>query len=311
MIQYTIDYGISKTIQYSQNAAVGNISVSFTDLTYGDSVHTISSLAPQYTGSYVITFPAVKNIVDRDMTMTVVYTNSSSQQITESFNVKFRRPYVKTSQIASELGLTIVGEPEASNEVTRAKLEQYEAYAFERINAITNNYFNKTFNRSIFYGNGTDSIAIDSPVSSIEKVWNNDELYYDKEGPTYPVGLNYVTGDDKRNIFVKDVSGASITRDPYGYVYPEYRYPVFNKDNRYKIQFISGYEEIPQAIYQATILIINEYMCSEYGQRNHYVVNQDTPFGKVQYDPRAFNGFGNVSIDQLLQPYLRLSMQVI
>jgi hypothetical protein len=80
----------------------------------------------------------------------------------------------------------------------------------------------------------------------------------------------------------------------------------------YTIDYISGYTEVPVPIKQAITLLVNDFRCNDYGLKNHYVVKHDSDFGKTEYSAfYAFNGTGNVSIDQLITEYVRIPMRVI
>jgi hypothetical protein len=305
MKEYLIDYETGLEIIYNQPSAVGTITFKFTDLDYGDVIHEMSPVAATGPGTYLATIPAAKNGIDRNIRMRATYTDSLNNVLTDDFNFRVRRPYATYTSIAQELGLTVSSTPALPTEITEAALKQYERYAYERINSITASQFNKVFRREGFYGQGSDSLVVEEPVLAVNKVWAADELIIDQtvNPAVYSDGIKVAPNDRGFNLFMNEIDGSLDSLSD--------AYPVFKKDLRYRVEYIAGYAEVPEAIFQATVMLVNEYRCSDYGVRNHYVVRQENQFGKVENSPMAFAASGNVSVDQLLAPYTRVFMRVI
>jgi hypothetical protein len=293
--EYLVEYGEDVVISYVQPSAVGTINVEFIDRVYGDQVYFSAGVAPIVAGTYSITIPGAEVTSDMLLKMNVTYTNVTASEFVDDYFISLRRPYAWASEIASAVGLSIVTTPSAPNEVTQADLEKYERYAYQRIGALTVNEFGIRHIKNYFYGYGHPTIAIDSKIVSINSVHVNGEL--DDDHLYYP-GL---TGD---SIYIAHPDGSYIINSPYDY-------PTFIDGARYEFDYLAGYESVPESIRQATIMLANDYRCNEYGIKNHYVLKTDSQFGKTEYDPSAFDGSGNVSVDQLIAEFVRIPMRVV
>jgi hypothetical protein len=304
MKEYLTTYGENQDFEYSQPAADGPVTVLFTDVEYGDEIYAYQA-TPTTPGNYTLTLPGEKNVCDRTLGVKVFYINSQSQPKADIFQVTLRRPYVTADELAAELGLTISATPANATEITRVKLEQLERYAFSRINALILTNLNCTFVRRPFRGSGTQSIALDENIVDVTRATVDDDLVFDKSEETAPWGITFVPGDGGNLILVKQADGDNtIINDP------DFT-PVFRDDREFIVSYISGYPVVPTPIRHAAVLLANDFLCNDYGQRNHYVVKADNQFGKIEYSPRAYVGTGNVSVDQLITPYVRVSMQVV
>lgn len=301
MKEYLTEYGAPVTLSYSNSAADGNIDVVFKNQ-YGDDVHSEDGIVPAGVGNYSITFPADLNTCDRELEVHIMYANVALENKLDKFYVRFRRPYLKFTELASELGLTVVLTPVASTEITQADLEKLERYAFNRINALTLNNFNKNFEQSRFSGTGHHHLNYYRPVADVSRVWVDGELAFDPTNDSYPYGLTFA--GEETGFSVQYAGGEDVISSPYDEA-------NFRRDTEYKIEYVSGWESVPEDIRQATALLANDFKCNDYGQRNHYVTRADTQFGKVEYSDAAFAGSGNVSVDQLLGPYVRQDFQVV
>jgi hypothetical protein len=92
---------------------------------------------------------------------------------------------------------------------------------------------------------------------------------------------------------------------------PETAYGGFTDDIPYTITGVWGYNNVPDAIKEATLLLIENSLCPDSEYVNRYI--EDVSFGDSSYsfNPAAFSGTGNNDADALISHYIRMNFTVI
>jgi len=65
-----------------------------------------------------------------------------------------------------------------------------------------------------------------------------------------------------------------------------------------------GWEQVPQAVREAAILLTEDFLSPENAYRDKYLESLTSPDWRIQYHGSAFRGTGNVRVDKLLEDYV-------
>jgi hypothetical protein len=85
----------------------------------------------------------------------------------------------------------------------------------------------------------------------------------------------------------------------------------YYKNVRYTVVGTWGYGDIPAAVQEAAMILINELSCSESLYRDRYLQVVSYADSRFQFNNQAFAGTGNAKADQLLAPFKRGGMIIV
>lgn len=91
---------------------------------------------------------------------------------------------------------------------------------------------------------------------------------------------------------------------------PNYRYS-FQPDSYYRVYGEWGYTHIPADVQEAARLLINDYSCNDSVYRERYFDNVSYDRTNLGLNAMAFQGTGNVVVDQLLDKYRKIGAGVV
>jgi hypothetical protein len=302
-------------VTVSYGAPVGTTSVTYVavDADTGDSVQSGSATS---LGSlnFSVFFDETKVAYDRNLKIT--FTNiAAGGSNTDVFFASIVRPYADPSKIASELGLTIVSSvTDSFTQITQAKIESWERLARLYINSFTSDRFNVKRQKQEVFGQDSDVLYFSERVWNVYKIWEDDAVVYDQTVVPAVNLFDYPLEINSTNHMVKAlVNGNTDVINEYSdYSKAVLSDPgIFAKHSKYKVDGEFGWKYVPQEIEMATILLANEYMCSDNVYKNRKVSAIQTDAYSVRYSESAFVGSGNTIIDSLLMPFKRIDLGVI
>lgn len=70
------------------------------------------------------------------------------------------------------------------------------------------------------------------------------------------------------------------------------------------IEGLWGWNRPPQAVQEATLILIEDFLSPDTVYRDKYLASLTSPDWRIQFHSGAFRGSGNVRVDQLLQEYV-------
>lgn len=233
--------------------------------------------------------------------------------IVVSDNLEFNRPYVD----ARKLGTT-------ASEID--KYWEYETIARQLIDSVCGGFYFTTEYIEV-NGNGTDFMPLWNHVYKLIKVWENNELVWDRDQDPKALGdWNYLLSKDKSAI-VKDpvhnvgsytmsvgnpVGVPLAESDSFGLYDTEdspntfaiksgVTFPVYN-NYIFKVEW--GWRVVPSDITDATMMLINDIACGKLDYFKRSVTNYSTDQFKVQFDKSQLSGTGNIIVDKILNQYI-------
>jgi len=228
-------------------------------------------------------------------------------------NLEIARPYVNPRTLAT-----------TATDI--AIYTEYESLARAIIDAVTPGfYFNKTYIEVV--GQGTDYVPLWERTHKVLKAYENAELTYDSSLEVPAIGsYNYLITKDKTAITKDPVQATdSLNRAERRYakipVAPSDSISMFDTEDSgntativpgvgfpegadYIFQVETGYKVVPYDIQDATLMLIEDIKCGKLDYYKRYVKIYETDQFKIDFDPRQFNGTGNILVDKILNKYI-------
>lgn len=161
-------------------------------------------------------------------------------------------------------------------------------------------------------GNGSDYFPLWEKVYRIFKVYENNELVYDRSTPDTNE-YEYVITPDKTaiqrvyvgqmNRYESTAPNLPIGRGDLGY----YGYEGVGFPSGYDYTFVVdyGYLTVPADIEYAQKLLIEDLKCGKLDYYKRYVTAYNTDQFRIQFDKTMFNGTGNFLVDKILEKYVK------
>lgn len=161
-------------------------------------------------------------------------------------------------------------------------------------------------------GNGSDYFPLWEKVYRIFKVYENNELVYDRSTPDTNKYEYVITADKtaiqkvyagQMNRYESTAQNLPIGRGDLGY----YGYEGVGFPQGYDYTFVVdyGYITIPADIEYAQKLLIEDLKCGKLDYYKRYVTAYNTDQFRIQFDKTMFNGTGNFLVDKILEKYVK------
>jgi hypothetical protein len=161
-------------------------------------------------------------------------------------------------------------------------------------------------------GNGTDYFSLWNKVYRVFKVYENNELVYDRSTPDTNE-YEYIITADKTAIQKVVVGGLNryestgpnliSARGDLGY----YGYDGVAFPQGYDYTFVvdQGYLTVPADIEYASKLLLEDLKCGKLDYYKRYVTAYNTDQFRIQFDKTMFDGTGNFLVDKILEKYIK------
>jgi hypothetical protein len=262
----------------------------------------------QPTGIYSWTL--TQNITNTNRVIQVIWTyHSNGITATEEQFYSIETSYASVSEIVDFLGF---GSDASSVNYHDAKdIAKAEKLARTIIEGYTDIKFYTYYGYQEIFGKGSDGLELVERALSIDKVWENDLLLIDNTiNPVYNTfGFNLEISPTGRAIRIVN-AGWDVRYD--NQVDPAVLYYGRFRDNaRYKIQGQIGYKYVPEDIKLAAMLLVGDIVANDYNWRNKYLSKVNLSEISFEMAKGAFNGTGNVTVDNILDQYRNLNIVII
>jgi hypothetical protein len=161
-------------------------------------------------------------------------------------------------------------------------------------------------------GNGSDYFSLWEKVYRIFKVYENNELVYDRSTPDINK-YEYVITPDKTaiqkihvgelNRYESTAQRLPVASGDLGY----YGYEGIGFPSGYDYTFVvdHGYINVPEDIQYAQKLLIEDLRCGKLDYYKRYITAYNTDQFRIQFDKTMFNGTGNFLVDKILEKYVK------
>jgi hypothetical protein len=161
-------------------------------------------------------------------------------------------------------------------------------------------------------GNGSDYFPLWEKVYRVFKVYENNELVYDRSTPDTNK-YDYVITPDKtaiqkihvgeKNRYESTAQKLPVASGDLGY----YGYDGIGFPSGYDYTFVVdyGYINVPEDIQYAQKLLIEDLKCGKLDYYKRYISAYNTDQFRIQFDKTMFDGTGNFLVDKILEKYVR------
>lgn len=161
-------------------------------------------------------------------------------------------------------------------------------------------------------GNGSDYFPLWEKVYRVFKVYENNELVYDRSTPDTNKYEYVITADKtaiqkvyagQMNRYESTAQNLPIGRGDLGY----YGYGGVGFPQGYDYTFVVdyGYITVPADIEYAQKLLIEDLKCGKLDYYKRYVRAYNTDQFRIQFDKTMFDGTGNFLVDKILEKYVK------
>jgi len=161
-------------------------------------------------------------------------------------------------------------------------------------------------------GNGSDYFSLWEKVYRVFKVYENNELVYDRLTPDTNK-YDFVITPDKtaiqrvhageKNRYESTAQKLPVASGDLGY----YGYDGIGFPSGYDYTFVvdQGYIVVPEDIQYAEKILIEDLKCGKLDYYKRYITAYNTDQFRIQFDKAMLNGTGNFLVDKILEKYVK------
>jgi hypothetical protein len=266
-----------------------------------------SGVATGVTGEFYYQITPSLSSVDRVLRIEWDY-SFNSYPVKDNSYAGIVTPYATLSDIIYELSL---GKSSADeNYIEPEQILFAERLARIQINNYTMQTFSKRDDEQTMYGIGNDSLFLTEKMLSISSIYEDEFLVYQKT-PYYNVLSDYdlTLSDTGKTILISNPPNESVNRafDPFGTTSKN----RFVNGKRYTVKGIIGWQNVPQDIRAATVMLAGDILSRDYQWRNKYLSKVNLSEIAFDINSAAFVGTGNAIVDSILDSYKNVGIVII
>ena len=264
-------------------------------------------------GTYQVILPL--SLTNRQRELKLIWTYQVETEINQhTSHLDVVVPYADVSEIMQDLNLGL--DPSDPNYKTYHELIMAEKYARRTIDTYCGQSFSLYDDVQIAYGAGTNLLALPFKLAQIHEIYADDYLLYSSLDNINKWGYTPIISEtgfgvriDTSNMLDNTVYVANgmipPTVNDLGY------HGAFKNGVRYRIQGKFGWDDVPENVEEAAVMLVKDYFAKDNVWKNKYIKKISAFDWDVEYSGDAFRGTGNLYADQLLQPYVITGMVVI
>ena len=217
--------------------------------------------------------------------------------------------YATVSDIIDFLGYG--GTPSELNYMSPERISAAEKVARTIIDGYTGQAFYTYYGSQEQFGVGSDAIECVERMITLDKVWENDQLMIDNTvSPVYN-NFGFALEISPTGKAIRIINAGWDVRydnqvDPAVLYYGRFR-----DGSRYKFQGQLGYKYVPEDIKLAAMMLVGDILSNDYNWRNKYLKKVDLSEISFEMAGGAFNGTGNVTVDNILDQYRNVNIVII
>jgi hypothetical protein len=265
-----------------------------------------SAVATGDTGEFYYQITPSLSSVDRVLRIEWNY-SFSSYAVKDNSYAAVVTPYATLSDIIYELNLG--KSPSDENYVEPEQVLFAERLARIQINNICMQTFNKRDGQQTVYGIGTDALFLTEKMLTLDSIYENEFLVYQKS-PYYNTMSDYdlFLSDTGKTILIASQPNQAINRafDPF-----DASKDRFVNGKRYTVSGTIGWQNVPQDIRAATVLLAGDILSRDYQWRNKYLNKVNLSEITFDINSAAFVGTGNAIVDSILDTYKNVGIVII
>lgn len=284
IVNFVVPSGYSDADIYARVTDMADLSVEvleFLEWSTGDSINI--SLPGRYDNNYRVE----------------IFTIGEGEELIHEEYYELIRPYVDPNTLGTTA--SDISEYTVLELVARSIIDTFVAEGF----------YNKKIT-IVGTGNGSDYFSLWDKAYRVFKVYENNELVYDRSTPNTNK-YEYVITADKTAIQKVypgqlnryESTGPNLIAGRGDLGYYGYEGTGFPSNYDYTIVVDQGYLTVPADIEYASKLLIEDLKCGKLDYYKRYVTAYNTDQFRIQFDKTMFNGTGNFLVDKILEKYVK------
>ena len=293
------------SLNYTASAYATGLVFEVYDLDTNNFIQGGNASASVTTASYIqynVTLNSDSTEYDRNLKIEFI-TTSASGAFTENQRYSIRRPYSTASRIRE-----IATVQDSTTDVTLQKLERRARLIIDSF--VGFNFYKKKKSLDA-YGNNTDVLFMNEEILSVNKIYEDDILVYEKNSVEYqfdyPIEIS-ISGNRIKIVNSTEKNKESLEFPKFSIFHYD---GVFKKDYLYEVDAVFGYEYVPSNIEEAAALLVEDYLCNDASIRNKNIVELSNDSYDIKYAADFATGTGNLIVDSLLSEYRQPRFMVI
>lgn len=262
-----------------------------------------------YLGLY--SFEIGPSVTSINRVLKIIWSYSvNGNSTTETNYVEIVTPYATVSDIIDYYGFGT--RPQDNNYKSHAQITNMEKLARTVINGYTGQQFSLRYGSQEVTGNGSDAAWLTEPIQSIDSIYENGTMVYSASN-----------GSVKYNTFGFDLEITQtskvvrIVNNSWDVRYDNQVDPTvlyygrFRNQSRYKFTGLIGWNYVPQDVKLAAILLAGDYMSNDSAWRVKYLNKISMSEVSFEMKAGAYNGTGNLIVDNILDQYRNVGIVII
>jgi len=257
-----------------------------------------------YTYEINPTVTALNKVIRTDWNYSV---NSSST--TQSLLYEILTPYTTVSDIVDYYNFGT--SPSDLNYRNYDQIAQAEKIARTVIEGYTGQKFGKRAGFQEVFGNGSDACFLTEPMTALYKLYENDILVYDStQNPVFnQFGFELMITQTGKTIRIVN-AGWDVRYD--NNIDPSILYyGRFRNHSRYKFEGVIGWNYVPSNVKLAATILAGDYLANDAAWRIKYLKEVSLSEITFKMSAGAFNGTGNLLVDNMLDLYRNVGIVII
>lgn len=290
--------------------ADGNVLVSIYDADDSTNTVIVSGTAVNQPPNGHYSYGIGPSVTSLNKTLRAEWTYSiSSASVTQSNFYEIATPYTTVSDIIDYYNLG--PSPSDPNFKPYEQIRSAEMLARTVIDGYTGQRFGKRYGRQEVFGNGSDACFLTEPMLSIDRMYENDILVYDKLSSPSVNQFGFEIALTQTNKTVRIVNAGWDVRYDNNIDPSILYYGRFRNNSRYMFEGVIGWNYVPPRVKLAATLLSGDYLAHDAAWRIKYLSEVTLSEVSFKMAGGAFNGTGNLLVDNMLDQYRNVGIVII
>ena len=236
------------------------------------------------------------------------YSISSTSVVQSTFH-EVITPYATVSDIIDYYNFGT--SPQDMNYKPYEQIREAERLARTVIDGYSGQKFGRRSGWQEVFGMGSDACFLTEPMLQLDRMYENDILVYDKISSPSVNQFGFELMLTQTNKTIRIVNAGWDVRYDNNIDPSILYYGRFRNNSRYKFEGIIGWNYVPPNVKLSAILLAGDYLSNDAAWRIKYL--NDISLSEVSFKMMAgaFNGTGNLLVDNMLDMYRNVGIVII
>lgn len=284
LVNFVVPTGYNNVDIYARVTDMADLSIQileFLEWSTGDNINI--SLSGKYDNNYRVE----------------IFTVGEGEELIHEEYYEIVRPYVDPNTLGTTA--SEVSEYKVLELVARSMIDTF----------VPEGFYNKKIT-IVGTGNGSDYFSLWEKIYRIFKVYENNELVYDRSTPDLNKYQYAITPDKtaiqklntgELNRYESTAQNLPVASGDLGYY--GYEGIAFPSGHDYTFIVDHGYLKVPDDVEYASKLLIEDLKCGKLDYYKRYITAYNTDQFRIQFDKAMLGGTGNFLVDKILEKYVK------